>query len=88
MKENNKQLNSDSSKEEKVLTKRDILKKINLIDSRIKKNERESKQIELQWAKKKDSIRLLKKDFEIHLQLLQATPQKSDITVDKEVKDE
>ena len=83
MQENNKQSVDKSNKENKVLTKRDILKKINLIDSRIKKNERELKQVHLQWKKKKDSIVQLKKDFEIHLQLLHTAPERSDITVDK-----
>jgi hypothetical protein len=76
MKENN-------NKENKILTKREILKKINLIDSRIKKSEQELKLIELKWKKKKDSITLLKKDFETHLQFLHTSPEKSDI-VDKE----
>ena len=76
MKENN-------NKENKILTKREILKKINLIDSRIKKSEQELKLIELKWKKKKDSTTLLKKDFEIHLQLLHTAPEKSAIA-DKE----
>jgi len=83
MQENNKQSVNESNKEDKVFTKRDILKKINLIDGRIKKNERELKQIHLQWKKKKDSIEILKKDFEIHLHLLHRAPEKSDIIADK-----
>ena len=79
MKENNKQADNENNK---VLTKREVLKKINFIDRRIKKNERELKQIELQWKKKKGSITLLQKDFEILLQLLHSAPEKSNI-VDK-----
>ena len=83
MQENNKQSVDKSNKKNKVLTKRDILKKINFIDHRIKKNERELKQVHIQWKKKKDSIEILKKDFETHLQLLHTAPEVSNIIADK-----
>ena len=72
MKENNTQ--SNNKREQKVGTKREILKKLNQIDSRIKKSEQEIKQIEQKWTKKKESIKELKKDFEMNLQLLHRAP--------------
>jgi uncharacterized protein (DUF342 family) len=72
MKENNNQ--PSNKREQKVGTKREVLKKLNQIDSRIKKSEQEIKQIELKWTKRKESIKLLKKDFEMNLQLLHSAP--------------
>jgi uncharacterized protein (DUF885 family) len=69
MKENNTQPNN----------KREILKKLNQIDSRIKKSEQEIKHIELKWTKKKESIKRLKKDFEMHLQLLHSAPEQKGV---------
>ena len=69
MKENNTQPNN----------KREILKKLNQIDSRIKKSEQEIKYIELKWTKKKESIKQLKKDFEMNLQLLHSAPEQKGV---------
>ena len=77
MNKNQNQL--EEKKNHKTRTKREILKKINIINSRIEKNERELKQIELQYKKKKDFIVVLKKDFEIELELMQEAPAKFNV---------
>ena len=64
-----------------ALSSREILKKINVLDKRIQKYERELIQIEFQWKKKKDSVESVKKDFGNYLHLMYKTP-------DKEIKKE
>ena len=71
-------------KETKAVTKREALKKINSIDTRIKRSERELKQLELQWKNKNDSLASLKKDFETALNVLQNASDKPILVSNKE----
>ena len=58
------------NKHEKIITKREVLKKVNALDDRIKRYEHEIIHIEYRLKKKKDMLKDLNQEFDSYLKQL------------------